>query len=53
MQDKNVFFLYVNSLIKYIYIYIVQDKKAFADILRKISKIQRTNGSNYVVLRDR
>jgi hypothetical protein len=50
-----VFFLYVNSLIKYIYIYIyiVQDKKAFADILRKISKIQRTNGSNYVVLRDR
>lgn len=34
-------------------VYIVQDKKAFADILRKISKIQRTNGSNYVVLRDR
>ncbi|KAB1221778.1 Transcription initiation factor IIF subunit alpha [Morella rubra] len=30
-----------------------EDKKAFADILRKISKIQRTNGSNYVVLRDR
>ncbi|XP_018842213.2 transcription initiation factor IIF subunit alpha-like isoform X1 [Juglans regia] len=30
-----------------------EDKKAFADILRKISKIQRTNGSNYVVLRER
>lgn len=47
------YFLRVNSLIKNIYMYIVQDKKAFADILRKISKIQRTNGSNYVVLRDR
>ncbi|KAE7995293.1 hypothetical protein FH972_000110 [Carpinus fangiana] len=30
-----------------------EDKKAFADILKKISKIQKTNGSNYVVLRDR
>ncbi|GMY36726.1 transcription initiation factor IIF subunit alpha isoform X2 [Fagus crenata] len=30
-----------------------EDKKAFADILRKISKIQRTNGSNYVVLREK
>jgi hypothetical protein len=31
----------------------VQDKKAFADILRRISKIQKTSGSNYVVLRDK
>ncbi|OMO64773.1 Photosystem I PsaA/PsaB [Corchorus olitorius] len=31
-----------------------EDKKAFADILRRISKIQKTNGpSNYVVLRDK
>lgn len=31
----------------------MQDKKAFADILRRISKIQKTNGPNYVVLRDK
>ncbi|XP_057976608.1 transcription initiation factor IIF subunit alpha-like isoform X2 [Malania oleifera] len=30
-----------------------EDKKAFADILRRISKIQKTNGPNYVVLRER
>lgn len=30
-----------------------EDKKAFADILRRISKIQKTNGPNYVVLRDK
>ncbi|OMO64803.1 hypothetical protein COLO4_31841 [Corchorus olitorius] len=31
-----------------------KDKKAFADILRRISKMQKTNGpSNYVVLRDK
>ncbi|PON91348.1 Transcription initiation factor [Trema orientale] len=30
-----------------------EDKNAFADILRRISKIQKTNGSNYVVLRDK
>ncbi|KAJ6967695.1 transcription initiation factor IIF subunit alpha isoform X2 [Populus alba] len=30
-----------------------EDKKAFADILRRISKIQKTSGSNYVVLRDK
>ncbi|EOY28872.1 Transcription activators,DNA binding,RNA polymerase II transcription factors,catalytics,transcription initiation factors isoform 4 [Theobroma cacao] len=31
-----------------------EDKKAFADILRRISKIQKTNGpNNYVVLRDK
>nr|GEW55988.1 putative reverse transcriptase domain-containing protein [Tanacetum cinerariifolium] len=29
------------------------DKGAFADILRKISKIQKTNGPSYVVLRDK
>ncbi|XP_022716188.1 transcription initiation factor IIF subunit alpha-like isoform X2 [Durio zibethinus] len=30
-----------------------EDKKAFADILRRISKIQKTNGpNNYVVLRE-
>ncbi|XP_065867533.1 transcription initiation factor IIF subunit alpha isoform X1 [Euphorbia lathyris] len=29
-----------------------EDKKAFADILRRISKIQKTSGSSYVVLRD-
>lgn len=29
-----------------------QDKNAFAEILKKISKIQKTNGHNYVVLRD-
>ncbi|WCJ39970.1 Transcription initiation factor IIF subunit alpha [Euphorbia peplus] len=29
-----------------------EDKKAFADILRRISKIQKTTGSSYVVLRD-
>ncbi|KAB5519099.1 hypothetical protein DKX38_023418 [Salix brachista] len=32
---------------------IYADKKAFADILRRISKIQKTSGSNYVVLRDK
>lgn len=31
-----------------------EDKKAFADILRRISKIQKTNGpNNYVVLREK
>lgn len=30
-----------------------EDKKAFADILRRISKIQKTNGHNYVVLREK
>ncbi|XP_057960725.1 transcription initiation factor IIF subunit alpha isoform X2 [Malania oleifera] len=30
-----------------------EDKKAFADILRRISKIQKTNGPNYVVLREK
>ncbi|KDP40450.1 hypothetical protein JCGZ_03950 [Jatropha curcas] len=30
-----------------------EDKKAFAEILRRISKIQKTSGSNYVVLRER
>ncbi|GAV65203.1 TFIIF_alpha domain-containing protein [Cephalotus follicularis] len=30
-----------------------EDKKAFADILRRISKIQKTNGANYVVLREK
>ncbi|EEF43004.1 transcription initiation factor IIF subunit alpha [Ricinus communis] len=30
-----------------------EDKKAFADILRRISKIQKTSGSSYVVLRDK
>ncbi|KAJ8759715.1 hypothetical protein K2173_009816 [Erythroxylum novogranatense] len=30
-----------------------EDKKAFADILRRISKIQKTSGSGYVVLRDK
>ncbi|KAF9679362.1 hypothetical protein SADUNF_Sadunf06G0007100 [Salix dunnii] len=30
-----------------------EDKKAFADILRRISKIQKTSGSNFVVLRDK
>ncbi|KAL9996834.1 putative transcription initiation factor IIF, alpha subunit [Helianthus debilis subsp. tardiflorus] len=30
-----------------------EDKNAFAEILRRISKIQKTNGANYVVLRDR
>ncbi|CDP04476.1 unnamed protein product [Coffea canephora] len=30
-----------------------EDKDAFAAILRRISKIQKTSGSNYVVLRDR
>lgn len=30
-----------------------EDKSAFADILRKISKIQKTNGPSYVVLRDK
>lgn len=30
-----------------------EDKKAFADILKGISKIQKTNGSSYVVLRDK
>ncbi|KAJ7949507.1 Transcription initiation factor IIF subunit alpha like [Quillaja saponaria] len=30
-----------------------EDKTAFAEILRRISKIQKTNGSNFVVLRDR
>ncbi|XP_010270094.1 PREDICTED: transcription initiation factor IIF subunit alpha-like [Nelumbo nucifera] len=30
-----------------------EDKAAFAEILRRISKIQKTNGSNYVVLRDK
>lgn len=29
------------------------DKNAFAEILRRISKIQKTNGSNFVVLRDK
>ncbi|KAI3456529.1 hypothetical protein Pfo_013192 [Paulownia fortunei] len=30
-----------------------EDKDAFAAILRRISKIQKTNGANYVVLRER
>ncbi|XP_068642703.1 transcription initiation factor IIF subunit alpha-like [Aristolochia californica] len=30
-----------------------EDKKAFADILKRISKIQKTNGPSYVVLRDK
>ncbi|GAB4830775.1 hypothetical protein Ancab_004808 [Ancistrocladus abbreviatus] len=30
-----------------------EDKKAFAEILKRISKIQKTNGQNYVVLRER
>ncbi|KAH7545291.1 hypothetical protein FEM48_Zijuj01G0078100 [Ziziphus jujuba var. spinosa] len=30
-----------------------EDKTAFAEILRRISKIQKSNGSNYVVLRDK
>ncbi|CAL9147300.1 unnamed protein product [Musa hybrid cultivar] len=30
-----------------------EDKKAFADILRRISKIQKANGHNYIVLRDK
>ncbi|KAJ6819677.1 transcription initiation factor IIF subunit alpha [Iris pallida] len=30
-----------------------EDKKAFADILRRISKIQKTNGHSYVVLREK
>ncbi|WVZ13344.1 hypothetical protein V8G54_017874 [Vigna mungo] len=30
-----------------------EDKKAFADILKRISKIQKTNTSSYVILRDR
>lgn len=30
-----------------------EDKNAFADILRRISKIQKTNGPSYVVLRDK
>ncbi|XP_037460496.1 transcription initiation factor IIF subunit alpha-like isoform X1 [Triticum dicoccoides] len=30
----------------------LQDKNAFAEILKKISKIQKTNGHNYVVLRE-
>lgn len=29
-----------------------EDKKAFADILRRISKIQKNNGASYVVLRE-
>lgn len=31
----------------------LQDKNAFADILKRISKIQKINGSSYVVLKDR
>ncbi|MQM16629.1 hypothetical protein Taro_049588 [Colocasia esculenta] len=30
-----------------------EDKKAFAEILKRISKIQKTNGASYVVLRDK
>lgn len=30
-----------------------EDKNAFADILKRISKIQKTNGLSYVVLRDK
>ncbi|KAI4298773.1 hypothetical protein L6164_032291 [Bauhinia variegata] len=30
-----------------------EDKQAFAEILKKISKIQKTNGSSYVILRER
>ncbi|ONK70150.1 uncharacterized protein A4U43_C05F30770 [Asparagus officinalis] len=30
-----------------------EDKRAFADILRRISKIQKTNGHSYVVLREK
>ncbi|XP_042381439.1 transcription initiation factor IIF subunit alpha-like [Zingiber officinale] len=30
-----------------------EDKKIFADILRRISKIQKVNGHNYVVIRDK
>nr|KAJ0197417.1 hypothetical protein LSAT_V11C700347850 [Lactuca sativa] len=30
-----------------------EDKSAFAEILRRISKIQKTNGPSYVVLRDK
>jgi hypothetical protein len=31
----------------------VQDKTAFAQILKKISRIQKTDGVNYIVLRDK
>ncbi|GJN20369.1 hypothetical protein PR202_gb07739 [Eleusine coracana subsp. coracana] len=31
---------------------VAPDKNAFAEILKKISKIQKTNGHNYVVLRE-
>ncbi|XP_020220384.1 transcription initiation factor IIF subunit alpha [Cajanus cajan] len=30
-----------------------EDKQAFAEILKRISKIQKTNGSSYVILRDK
>jgi hypothetical protein len=30
----------------------MQDKNGFAAILRRISKIKKDNGSNFVVLRD-
>ncbi|KAF7803826.1 Transcription initiation factor IIF subunit alpha [Senna tora] len=30
-----------------------EDKKAFADILKRISKIQKTNNTNYIILRDK
>ncbi|XP_077221286.1 transcription initiation factor IIF subunit alpha RAP74 isoform X2 [Tasmannia lanceolata] len=30
-----------------------EDKTAFADILKRISKIQKTNGPSYIVLRDK
>ncbi|URE40641.1 Transcription initiation factor IIF subunit alpha [Musa troglodytarum] len=30
-----------------------EDKKAFADILRRISKIQKANGHNFIVLREK
>jgi hypothetical protein len=45
--------VYLGALIHLQNIYIVQDKKAFVDILKNIAKIQRTNGSDFVVLKDR
>lgn len=50
----------MSALLSHMHIYCVvsevlllQDKDAFAAILRRISKIQKTNGANFVVLRER
>ncbi len=51
---KNIFRDYVITLVFLrIQISMVQDKEAFTLALKRISRIQKTSGASYVVLRDK